>query len=29
MSNHFTEQMLLRAARAAEEVSDFEFTLKP
>jgi aspartyl-tRNA(Asn)/glutamyl-tRNA(Gln) amidotransferase subunit A len=29
MSNHFTEPMLLRAARAAEEVSDFEFTLKP
>ena len=29
MSNHFTEPMLLRAARAAEEVSDFEFTMKP
>ncbi len=29
MSNHFTEAMLLRAARAAEEVADFEYTLKP
>jgi aspartyl-tRNA(Asn)/glutamyl-tRNA(Gln) amidotransferase subunit A len=29
MSNHFTEPMLLRAARAAEEISDFEFTMKP
>src|SRR5919199_2234105 len=29
MSDHFTEPMLLRAARAAEEASDFEFTLKP
>jgi aspartyl-tRNA(Asn)/glutamyl-tRNA(Gln) amidotransferase subunit A len=28
MSDHFTEAMLLRAARAAEEVADFEFTLK-
>ncbi|HET7273042.1 MAG TPA: Asp-tRNA(Asn)/Glu-tRNA(Gln) amidotransferase subunit GatA [Rubrobacter sp.] len=29
MSDHFTEPKLLRAARAAEEVADFEFTLKP
>src|SRR5215207_8317218 len=29
MGNHFTEPMLLRAARAAEQVADFEFTLKP
>jgi aspartyl-tRNA(Asn)/glutamyl-tRNA(Gln) amidotransferase subunit A len=29
MSNHFTEPMLLRAARAAEQVADFEFALKP
>ena len=29
MSDHFTEPMLLRAARVAEEVADFEFTLKP
>ena len=29
MSNHFTEAMLLRAARAAEEVADFEYSLKP
>ena len=29
MSDHFTEPMLLRAARAAERVADFEFTLKP
>src|ERR687889_2515953 len=29
MSDHFTEAMLLRAARAAEEVADFEYTLKP
>ncbi len=29
MSDHFTEPMLLRAARAAEEVADFRFTLKP
>jgi aspartyl-tRNA(Asn)/glutamyl-tRNA(Gln) amidotransferase subunit A len=29
MSDHFTEPMLLRAARAAEQASDFEFTLKP
>jgi aspartyl-tRNA(Asn)/glutamyl-tRNA(Gln) amidotransferase subunit A len=29
MSDHFTEPMLLRAARAAEGVADFEFTLKP
>jgi aspartyl-tRNA(Asn)/glutamyl-tRNA(Gln) amidotransferase subunit A len=29
MSDHFTEPMLLRVARAVEAVSDFEFTLKP
>ena len=29
MSDHFTEPMLLRAARTAEEVADFEFELKP
>ena len=29
MSDHFTEAMLLRAARAAEEVADFEYVLKP
>ncbi len=29
MSDHFTEPMLLRAARAAEQVADFEFVLKP
>ena len=29
MSDHFTEGMLLRAARAAEEVADFEYVLKP
>ena len=29
MSDHFTEPMLLRAARATEEVADFGFTLKP
>jgi aspartyl-tRNA(Asn)/glutamyl-tRNA(Gln) amidotransferase subunit A len=29
MSDHFTEAMLLRAARAAEQVADFEYTLKP
>ncbi len=29
MSDHFTEPMLLRAARAAEQVADFGFTLKP
>ena len=29
MSDHFTEPMLLRAARAVEKVADFEFTLKP
>ena len=29
MTDHFTEPMLLRAARAAEQVADFEFTLKP
>ena len=29
MSDHFTEPMLLRAARAVEEAADFEFTPKP
>jgi aspartyl-tRNA(Asn)/glutamyl-tRNA(Gln) amidotransferase subunit A len=29
MSNHFTEDLLLRAARAVEEVADFRFELKP
>jgi aspartyl-tRNA(Asn)/glutamyl-tRNA(Gln) amidotransferase subunit A len=29
MSDHFTEPMLLRAARAVEEVADFGFALKP
>jgi hypothetical protein len=29
MSDHFTEPMLLRAARAVEEVADFEYELKP
>ena len=29
MGDHFTEPTLLRVARAAEEASDFEFTLKP
>ena len=29
MSDHFTEPMLLRAARAVEEVADFEYKLKP
>ena len=29
MSDHFTEPTLLRAARAVEEVADFEFTPKP
>ncbi len=29
MSDHFTEPTLLRAARAVEQVSDFEFELKP
>ena len=29
MSDHFTEAMLLRAARVAEQVADFEFALKP
>jgi aspartyl-tRNA(Asn)/glutamyl-tRNA(Gln) amidotransferase subunit A len=29
MSDHFTEPMLLRAARAVEEVADFRFELKP
>ena len=29
MSDHFTEPLLLRAARAVEEVADFSFELKP
>ena len=29
MSDHFTEPMLLRAARAIEQAADFQFTLKP
>jgi aspartyl-tRNA(Asn)/glutamyl-tRNA(Gln) amidotransferase subunit A len=29
MSDHFTEALLLRAARAVEEVADFRFELKP
>ncbi|MGF1470936.1 MAG: Asp-tRNA(Asn)/Glu-tRNA(Gln) amidotransferase subunit GatA [Rubrobacteraceae bacterium] len=29
MSDHFTEPLLLRAARGVEEVADFEFTMKP
>jgi aspartyl-tRNA(Asn)/glutamyl-tRNA(Gln) amidotransferase subunit A len=29
MSDHFTEPMLLRAARAVEEIADFKFELKP
>ncbi len=29
MSDHFTEPLLLRAARAAEEVADFEFSPRP
>ncbi|HLM78011.1 MAG TPA: Asp-tRNA(Asn)/Glu-tRNA(Gln) amidotransferase subunit GatA [Rubrobacteraceae bacterium] len=29
MSDHFTEPMLLRAARAVEEVAHFDFELKP
>ena len=29
MSDHFTEDLLLRAARAVEEVADFRFELKP
>jgi hypothetical protein len=29
MSDHFTEGLLLRAARAVEEVADFRFELKP
>jgi aspartyl-tRNA(Asn)/glutamyl-tRNA(Gln) amidotransferase subunit A len=29
MGDHFTEPMLLRAARAAEEVAGFEFVMKP
>ena len=29
MSDHFTEPMLLRAARSAEQVSDFEFSPRP
>src|SRR5215216_680135 len=29
MGDHFTEPMLLRAARAAEQVTDFRFQMKP
>lgn len=29
MSNHFTEPLLLRAAKAVEDVTGFRFTLKP
>ena len=29
MSDHFTEPMLLRAARAVEEIANFKFELKP
>jgi hypothetical protein len=29
MSDHFTEDLLLRAARAVEVVADFRFELKP
>jgi aspartyl-tRNA(Asn)/glutamyl-tRNA(Gln) amidotransferase subunit A len=29
MGDHFTEPMLLRAARSAEQVAGFGFTLKP
>jgi len=29
MGDHFTEPMLLRAARAAEEVADFEYAPRP
>ena len=29
VSDHFTEPMLLRAARAVEQVADFDFALKP
>ncbi len=29
VSDHFTESMLLRAARAVEQVADFDFALKP
>jgi aspartyl-tRNA(Asn)/glutamyl-tRNA(Gln) amidotransferase subunit A len=29
MGDHFTEPMLLRAARAAEQVADFRFEMKP
>jgi aspartyl-tRNA(Asn)/glutamyl-tRNA(Gln) amidotransferase subunit A len=29
MSNHFTEPTLLRAARAAEQVADFRYQMKP
>jgi hypothetical protein len=29
MGDHFTEPMLLRAARAAEQVADFRFQMKP
>jgi aspartyl-tRNA(Asn)/glutamyl-tRNA(Gln) amidotransferase subunit A len=29
MSDHFTEDLLLRVARTVEEVADFRFELKP
>jgi aspartyl-tRNA(Asn)/glutamyl-tRNA(Gln) amidotransferase subunit A len=29
MGDHFTEPVLLRAARAAEQVADFDFAMKP
>jgi aspartyl-tRNA(Asn)/glutamyl-tRNA(Gln) amidotransferase subunit A len=29
MGDHFTEPMLLRAARATEQVADFPFQMKP
>jgi aspartyl-tRNA(Asn)/glutamyl-tRNA(Gln) amidotransferase subunit A len=29
MGDHFTEPMLLRAARATEQVTDFSFQMKP
>jgi aspartyl-tRNA(Asn)/glutamyl-tRNA(Gln) amidotransferase subunit A len=29
MGDHFTEPMLLKAARAAEQVADFDFVMKP
>jgi hypothetical protein len=29
MADHFTEPMLLRAARAVEQVADFPFQMRP